>query len=127
VVVDLQEQYYSGVNPVLDGATGVTLTDNTITGNTTGAAVQGDPSNSFVLKAIKNWWGTNVNAEIQAAVSPYVSFDPWYASAAMDTLDSAKPVINETKGTSYDTIQAAISDAASGDSIYVKAGTYRRT
>ncbi len=125
VVVDLQEQYYSGVNPVLDGATGVTLTDNTITGNTTGAAVQGDPSNSFVLKAIKNWWGTNVNAEIQAAVSPYVSFDPWYASAAMDTLDSAKPVINETKGTSYDTIQAAISDAASGDSIYVKAGNYR--
>ncbi|MDD5511946.1 MAG: pectinesterase family protein, partial [Dehalococcoidales bacterium] len=94
-----------------------------------GHAVQviGTPTNGFVIDATKNWWGTAVEAEIQALLNGAVAYDPWYASGDMSQLVSSKPVINTSQETYHNTIQEAIDAANPGDTIQVTAGTYDET
>lgn len=123
VVVDLEGKYHGVAN--YGRAEDVTVARNTITGNTTGAAVQGDPENDFILYAAKNWWGATSGAVIAGMVEGAVEFDPWYTGVgAGSSLASDKPIFNATQETSHNTIKEAVEKASSGDVINVAAGLY---
>jgi parallel beta-helix repeat protein len=56
---------------------------------------------------------------LRATLSGFSTFGIFYDAEA-----EPLPVYNKTKGLSYETIQAAVDDAAAGDTIEVAAGTY---
>ena len=82
-------------------------------------------SNDNTLDAVYNWWGTPDYADISELLAGDVNYDPWYTNAAMTTMHSGHPVYNTNDPDFfYDSIQAAINTAESGDTINVAAGTY---
>ena len=116
----------------------LTFTNNNISGNASYGAIQDDgigdpnpPSPDYYVNAVKNWWGhadgpTPPGMRTGDAVTIHILYDPWWANAEMTILGSDAPVRNITKGTYYNTIQAAVTDAITtdGDTITVAAGTY---
>jgi len=125
-----------------EAPTGVTMTDNDITGNSEGIAVQSTTGpvahqnkihgntiygvhnyGTALLDATNNWWGPNGP---ESVVSANVAYIPWWADEAM-TIVGGQPVTNQTQNTSYATIQAAIDAANAGDVISVTAGTYQES
>ena len=97
-----------------------TLHQNQIYGNTKGA--EKDSDGTYIADFTSNWWGdTDPSNDVFGGGIDYA---PWYIDAGMTSLI---PVHNVTQDTYYPTIQAAISAAASGDTINVAAGTYTET
>jgi len=84
-----------------------------------------------VLDAEHNWWGDATGpyhpvtnpVGLGDEVSDNVNYDPWWADED-GTIPGTNPVQNITKGTSYNTIQAAVDDADPGDTITVVVWTY---
>lgn len=132
------------VTTYFGGGTQATITGNTLTGNTTGIAVGYDGSDTSVViahgnsiygnlygvsstapavDAENNYWGTVVYSEIVPKISGDVDWSPW-CNSDFTACTYAWPVHNITQGIDYQTIQAAVDDAHSGDKIQVDAGTY---
>jgi parallel beta-helix repeat protein len=110
-------------------ATNVTVNSNNIVNNQTYGV---DNLGTGVLNAENNWWGgpngpyhpvTNIGGLGNNEVSDNVDYDPWCADENCGTTGT-NPVRNITKGTTYDTINAAIADADPGDIIEADAGIY---
>ena len=72
------------------------------------------------IDAENNWWGTTSANEIATMISGDVDYCPWLD--AEDGNPIPYPVMND--GVGYCTIQSAIDDASSDDTINVAAGTY---
>jgi len=75
----------------------------------------------------KNYWGSpKPNFETILLVAgdkaSECAYVPYYTDADMTIL--GPPVINTTQGKGYDTIQAAVTAAAEGDTIVIAAGTF---
>jgi hypothetical protein len=112
-------------------ATKVTVNSNKIVNNQTYGV---DNLGTGVLNAENNWWGdvtgpyhplTNI-AGLGNEVSDNVDYDPWCTDETCGTTGT-NPVRNITKGTTYDTIKAAIADADPDNSIVVSGGIYVET
>jgi len=107
-------------------ASGVVMRRNSIVGNEVGVKNDSD----VPIDASLNYWGhangpTTDNVDAGDPVVGEVSYDPWYSDPKMKEVASARPVINTTQGKAYSSIQAAIDEASSGDTIKVAAGTYQ--
>jgi parallel beta-helix repeat protein len=81
-------------------------------------------SENEIVDATKNWWGTTIKSEITANISGSVSYDPYYDSETMDNCIRNKNIYNTTRDIGYDTIQDAVDDVGTGDTITVADGTY---
>ncbi|HPS40332.1 MAG TPA: right-handed parallel beta-helix repeat-containing protein, partial [Candidatus Cloacimonadota bacterium] len=112
-----------------DVANTITMHNNKFTGMRYGVV---NAYSSGIAIATMNWWGdatgpfhatTNLDG-LGCYVSDNVTFDPWYANVAMTQMDSNAPVENVTQNTFYNTIQAAVNAANTGDLINIGAGTY---
>jgi|GEM_PF-1383821 len=82
-----------------------------------------DSESQYQVNATYNWWGSTNGPGVDGAnpVSANVLYDPWLTEPWEEV---KKPVHNLDKNTYYDTIQEAINDAESGNTIFVSAGTY---
>ena len=99
---------------------------NSIAGNAEWGVVNAADA---AVDARYNWWGHASGPSGEGpgagdAASEKVLFDPWYADDAMTHLASEREVVNITQGTLHDTIQDAVDQAISGDTIMVTAGEY---
>jgi len=118
-----------------------TVFENSITGNTLGVKLVNDyteipPTGDFNLSMNCNWWGFTDVYDVQAAVAADVNFLPFLTDGTDSepgisgfqpvpgSCNGLGPVVNQTQGTSYMTIQAAIDEASDDDVILVSAGTY---
>ncbi len=115
-------------NGVYDVAT-ITIQNNSLDGNTVFGL---DNLTVETVTAAKNWWGaadgpSGGGPGSGDAISANVYYSPWYADAGMTSLAWDEPVYNITKNKGYYTIQAAIDDADSDNTIEVGAGTYDET
>ena len=112
------------------------LSGNSVAGlqNLTGSS-SGTPA--VTLDAQDNWWGSTNGPENIAntyntaaqgiAATGDVTFAPWLLAAPAVGATSGKdfaPVTDTTSGTEFSSIQAALEQAASGDTIAAAAGTY---
>ena len=87
--IDLNEEYHGGVNPVFDKISSIKANWNTISSNTQlDANVLGTPTNSFVLDAEYNNWGSA--AEPSDKVEGGVDYTPWLTGDP-DTVASTLP------------------------------------
>ncbi|MCG2826452.1 MAG: right-handed parallel beta-helix repeat-containing protein [Thermoplasmatales archaeon] len=80
-------------------------------------------ASEYQVNATYNWWGS-ANGPGQDGANPVTSnviYDPWLTDPWEELTG---PVHNINKDTYYDTIQEAIDDANSGDTIEVSCGTY---
>ncbi|HQJ50547.1 MAG TPA: right-handed parallel beta-helix repeat-containing protein [Anaerolineae bacterium] len=100
----------------------VSLDHNTISGNT-GLALNVTALVLQTVDAENNYWGTVIFSEIAPKISGPVDWSPW-CSADFSDCDYHWPVHNVTQNTYYQTIQAAVNAAISGDTITAAAGTY---
>jgi len=106
----------------------VVIHDNKLDGGNVG--VQNDDV-GYWLDATYNWWGHAsgpgpVGPGTGDEVSGYVDYSPFYNCIEMnpECAEYDETVYNVDKDTYYYTIQAAIDDADSGNTIQVGAGTY---
>jgi hypothetical protein len=105
-------------------ATDVRIAGNSIVGNTIGVSNESD----VTLDATLNYWGdaagpTRSGVSAGDPIQGKVSFDPWYEDSQMTMLVSTGPAVVRNQ-TLYDSIQAAIDDATSGEEILLGKGTY---
>ncbi len=95
--------------------TNATITNSTLSNNTTGIAVGYGPADNSVVvahnnnivgntsygvtstnppvNAENNWWGTAVESEIQAMISGPVDYDPWIGKAQTVPVSQTSPTI----------------------------------
>ena len=112
---------------------------NVVDSNVTGCVFE---SNEFGIKnkadavvcAAHNYWNhesgpyhASQNTSGQGnAVSGNVLFYPWYKDAELTTLHVISGIVNTRTLDAYSTIQKAVNDAESGDTILVDPGAYRQ-
>jgi hypothetical protein len=100
--IDLDELYYGGsATPVYDSTSGVEVHYNELSGNTgSGAAVNGTPTNDFMINATCNWWSdlsgptsTDNTGGLGEEVGATTIFAPWliYADDDAGTLGFQPP------------------------------------
>lgn len=114
---------------VRSSADGVVANYNKITGNSTYGAENTDAA---VLDATLNWWGDATGpyhasdnpSGLGNAVSDNVDFMPWYTTETMGAAVIVKIDDTEDVRAYADTIQGGIDVAYEGDTVYVTNGTY---
>ena len=92
-------------------------------------------SQTETVDARYNYWGDasgpyheDLNADGEGnGVEGSVLFDPWYTDEDCTIPSAVYSVENITQDKAYSTIQAAIDEAASGDTIVATAGTYNES
>jgi hypothetical protein len=107
---------------------GTTVTNNALTGNAAGVV----NTNSAVLDASGNWWGTNAAASVAAAAGAGVDFSPWLDAATDSdpTTGFAGSFATLDVGTggqqtgSTGRIQEGVNLVNTGGTVNVTAGTY---
>jgi len=111
---------------------GITVNGNSFLGDSTKSGITN--ITAVLIDATTNWWGnatgpyhllTNI-AGLGNEVSDNVDYDPWCSDETCGTTGT-NPVRNITKGTTYDTINAAIADADPDNTILVSGGIYDET
>ncbi len=100
----------------------VVIDHNTIMGNTTWG-LEVTETVVAMVDAENNYWGTVVYSEIVPKISGDVDWSPWCNSDFL-VCTYTWPVHNVTQSIDYQTIQAAVDAANSGDVIQADAGTY---
>jgi hypothetical protein len=124
VIVDLIGNYWNpefeigpGPYTCLNGSENVSANQNMIYDNGEyGVRVIGEPTNNFVLDATNNYWGTNVESEIQALINGTVDYTPWYFDANMTSV-TVEPNASETIFNSTDmTVNIPATTTIIGDS-----------
>ncbi|MBK7408005.1 MAG: right-handed parallel beta-helix repeat-containing protein [Saprospirales bacterium] len=78
----------------------ITVNDNSITGNTTGVALN-DLGGTLVEDFTCNWWGSATAATVASAAAASTNFDPWLVNGTDDNLGTAgfQPVAGACAGT----------------------------
>jgi parallel beta-helix repeat protein len=108
---------------------GTTVADNSLAGNTVAGVIN---TNSAVLDASGNWWGTNVAANVANAAGAGVDFSPWLDAGtdsdpttafagSFATLDVGT---GGTQTGSTGRIQEGVNLVSAGGTVNVTAGTY---
>jgi hypothetical protein len=106
----------------------VEIHGSSIAGNTS-YGVQNEYADT-TIDAELNWWGCPCGPSGEGpgsgdAVSPYVSFSPWYADAAMTTTAAGEAgAITFLAGSTTDTMNAIIACAAPGTTLTFESGAY---
>jgi hypothetical protein len=118
-----------------DGSATANITENKLTPPTYDSGETPVDSEYVKLTSVgievdltNNYWGSatpdfETILSVAGEEASDCAYMPYYTDEDMTTLASS-PVINTTQNKGYDTIQAAINEAAENDTIEVSAGTY---
>jgi hypothetical protein len=109
---------YDAVNSVYGGlpiGTDVNINENDLSGNTIKGIASGTGE---TINATHNWWGVSPPVA-NTHFTGDVQYIPYYCDATMTTLCAPGAVVNLTTGTVYTTLNDAVTNANTGETIFI--------